>query len=143
MEKIKTLKLPVMTGMERGILQGRNFYEGYQRGWRLQFHGLREEVSADLLYQEMLAAASDHTIMSEENRMNIYLLLRFFLGKTPFGHIFEHGSYRGGSAVFMAYITQKLYQSMKFFALDSLEGVLHTDKNPDAYSKHLIKVSGR
>ena len=72
--------------------------------------------------------------MSEENRMNIYLLLRFFLGKIPFGHIVEYGSYRGGSAIFMAYIVKKLYPGMKVFALDSFEGMPPTDKNVDAHN---------
>ena len=128
------LQLPVMTGMGQGIRQGRNVYEGYQRGWGLQFHGLRDQVSADPLYQEAFSVASDRTIMSEENRMNIYLLLRFFLGKIPFGHIVEYGSYRGGSAIFMAYIVKKLYPGMKVFALDSFEGMPPTDKNVDAHN---------
>jgi len=47
----------------------------------------------------LFAVAEDRTIMSEENRINIFLLLRFFLGKVPFGHIVEYGSYRGGRAL--------------------------------------------
>lgn len=126
--------LPVMTGMTEGIRQGRNVYEGYQRGWGLQFGGLKEKVLADPLYQEAFAVARDRTIMSEENRMNLFLLLRFFLDKIPFGHIIEYGSYRGGSAIFMAYVAQKLYPGRKIFALDSFEGMPPTDKNVDAHN---------
>jgi Macrocin-O-methyltransferase (TylF) len=126
--------LPELQGMIQGIRQGRNVYEGYQRGWGLQFGGLRDKVLADPLYKEAFAVAQDRTIMSEENRMNIYLLLRFFLDKVPFGHIVEYGSYRGGSAIFMAYVAQKLYPGIKVFALDSFEGMPPTDKNVDAHN---------
>lgn len=126
--------LPELKGITQGIRQGRNVYEGYQRGWGLQFGGLREKVLGDPLYKEAFAVARDRTIMSEENRMNIFLLLRFFLDKIPFGHIVEYGSYRGGSAIFMAYVVQKLYPGMKVFALDSFEGMPPTDKNVDAHN---------
>jgi len=128
------LYLPELKGLTQGIRQGRNVYEGYQRGWGLQFGGLREKVIGDPLYKEAFAAARDRTIMSEENRMNIFLLLRFFLDKIPFGHIVEYGSYRGGSAIFMAYVVQKLYPGMKVFALDSFEGMPQTDKDVDAHN---------
>lgn len=126
--------LPELKGMIQGIRQGRNVYEGYQRGWGLQFGGMREMVLGDPLYKEAFAVARDRTIMSEENRMNIFLLLRFFLDKIPFGHIVEYGSYRGGSAIFMAYVVQKLYPGMQVFALDSFEGMPPTDKNVDAHN---------
>lgn len=126
--------LPVMAGMTEGIRQGRNVYEGYQRGWGLQFGGLKEKVLADPLYQEAFAVARDRTIMSEENRMNIFLLMRFFLAKIPFGHIVEYGSYRGGSAIFMAYVAKQLYPGMKVYALDSYAGMPQTDKDVDAHN---------
>lgn len=88
--------LPEISGVIKGIRQGRSVYEGYQRGWGLQYAGLREKVLADPLYKEANAIAHDRIIMSEQNRMNIFLLMRFFLSKLPFGHIVEYGSYRGG-----------------------------------------------
>lgn len=126
--------LPELKGMGTGIRQGRNVYEGYQRGWGLQFGGLWDKVLADPLYQAAFEVASNRTIMSEQNRMNIFLLLRFFLGRIPFGHIVEYGSYRGGSAIFMAYVAKQLYPGMKVFALDSYEGMPPTDKNVDAHN---------
>ena len=126
--------LPELEGMAKGIRHGRNVYEGYQRGWGLQFGGLRSRILEDPLYAEAFAVAQERTIMSEENRMNIFLLLRFFLDKIPFGHIVEYGSYRGGSAIFMAYLAQKLYPGMKVFALDSFEGMPQTDKHVDAHN---------
>ncbi len=126
--------LPELKGMNLGLRNYRNVYEGYQRGWGLQFGGLKEKILQDTLYQEAFAVACGRTIMSEENRMNIYLLLRFFLGNIPFGHIVEYGSYRGGSAIFMAYVAKNLYPDMKVYALDSFEGMPQTDKNVDAHN---------
>lgn len=126
--------LPELQGMTKGIRGGRNVYEGYQRGWGQQFGGLKAKVLSDPLYKEAFSVAMDRTIMSEENRINIYLILRFYLVKMPFGHIVEYGSYRGGSAIFMAYVAKKLYPGMKVFALDSFEGMPPTDKNVDAHN---------
>lgn len=126
--------LPELKGLSKGIRNRRNVYEGYQRGWGLQFGGLREKVLDDILYKEAFDVAKDRTIMSEENRMNIFLLLRFYLEKIPFGHIIEYGAYRGGSAIFMSYVAQQLYPGMKVFALDSFEGMPQTDKNVDAHN---------
>ena len=125
--------LPEMNGMFKGIRHGRNVYEAYQRGWGLQCGDLRKKVLSDVLYKDAFAVAADRTIMSEENRINIFLLLRFFLGTVPFGHIAEYGSYRGGSAIFMAYVAHRLYPGMKVFALDTFEGMPPTDKNIDAH----------
>ena len=133
-EPLAASYLPELKGMVNGFRKGRNVYEGYQRGWGLQFGGLKERIFADPLYNEALAVAVDRTIMSEENRMNIFLILRFFIDKIPFGHIVEYGAYRGGSAIFMAYVVQKLYPGMKVFALDSFEGMPPTDKNVDAHN---------
>lgn len=126
--------LPEMRGINQGIRQGRNVYEGYQRGWGLQFGGLKEKILKDPLYKEAFAVARDRTIVSEENRMNIFLLMRFFLEKIPFGHVVEYGAYRGGSAICMAYVAQKLYPGMKVFALDSFAGMPPTDKDVDAHN---------
>jgi hypothetical protein len=95
-ENKKTSYLPEFKNMKKDIRYGRIVYEGYQRGWGLQFGNLKDSILADLLYKEAYNVARDRTIMSEENRMNIFLLLRFFLKNIPFGHIIEYGAYRGG-----------------------------------------------
>ena len=126
--------LPNINGVVNAVRQGRNAYEGYQRGWGLQFGGIREKILNDTLYKEAFLVAQDRTIMSEDNRMNIFMLLRFFLDKIPSGDIIEYGSYLGGSAIFMAYVVSKLYPGMKVFALDSFVGMPPTDKNVDAHN---------
>lgn len=132
-EKIESY-LPELKGLHKGIRKGRNVYEGYQRGWGIQFGGLKEKILEDPLYRDAFTVAKDRTIMSEENRMNIFLLLRFYLDRLPFGHIVEYGCYRGGSSIFMAYIAKKLYPRMKVFALDTFSGMPPTDKSVDAHN---------
>lgn len=132
--KPMVLELPELAGIAKGIRHGRSIYEGYQRGWGIQFGELRQEIVRDPLYMRALDVSYDRTIMSEDNRMNIFLILRFFLGKIPSGHIIEYGSYRGGSAIFMAYIVNQLYPGMRVYALDSYEGMPATDKNVDAHN---------
>ena len=126
--------LPKIQGLAEGIRKGRNVYEGYQRGWGLQFGGLREKILADPLYRDALSLAEDRTILAELNRMNIFLIMKFYLSQLEFGHIIEFGSYRGGNAIFMAYVADKLYPGMKVYALDSFEGMPETDKGVDAHN---------
>jgi predicted O-methyltransferase YrrM len=127
--------LPELKGLARGFRKGRNVYEGYQRGWGLQFGELRAAVLADPVYQEAMALANHRTIMAEANRMNIYLILRFFLKGLEAGHVIEFGSYLGGNAIFMAKVAQKLHPGMKVFALDTFEGMPVTDKAVDAHNE--------
>jgi len=126
--------LPEIRDMARGLRRGRNVYEGTQRGWGLQYGPLKELVSADPLYRDALAVASGRTIVADENRMNLFLLLRFFLDRLPFGHIVEFGSYKGGNAIFMAYVCQQLHPGVKVFALDTFQGMPPTDKTVDAHN---------
>ncbi len=65
--------------------------------------------------------------------MNIFLILKFFLGNIPFGHIVEFGSYKGGNALFMAYVVDKLYPGMKVYSLDTFAGMPVTDMEIDAH----------
>jgi predicted O-methyltransferase YrrM len=67
-------------------------------------------------------------------RMNIFLLFKYFLGHLPPGHVVEYGSYRGGSAIFMAHLAMKLHPGMKIYALDTYEGMPETDPAADAHS---------
>jgi len=123
--------LPEPKGIAQGIRNGRNVYEGYQRGMGLQFQNLRETIMHDPLYLEAYSLTKDFTLIDDFRRLNIFLLLRFFLDKIPFGHIVEYGAYRGGNALFMAYVVKRLYPGMKVYALDTYKGMPPTDKEVD------------
>lgn len=127
--------LPEIGGVAKGLRNGRNVYEGYQRGWGLQFGKLHESILADPLYREAMTVATGRTIMQELNRMNIFLIMRFFLQNVGRGHIVEFGSYLGGNAIFMAYVAARLHPGMKVYALYTYEGMPDTDKNVDAHNK--------
>lgn len=126
--------LPEMKGVEKGLRKSRNVYEGYQRGFGLQFGDVAKQVLRDPLYRDAMRLAKGRTILSEHNRMNIYLIMRFFLQPLATGHIIEFGSYKGGNAIFMAHVAHTLYPGMRVYALDSYEGMPPVDKSVDAHN---------
>ena len=113
--------------------KGRNVSDGYARGWGLQFHDLRQKISNDPLYQEAYNLAVGRTIVSEDNRMNLYLIIRFYLERIPKGNIIEFGSYKGGNAIFMAYVASKINSNIEVFALDTYHGMPEVDSAIDAH----------
>lgn len=76
---------------------GRSVADGYARGWGLQFNNLREKILQDPLYREAVALAEGRSVMSEWNRLNLYLIMRYFLGDFADGHIIEFGTYKGAT----------------------------------------------
>ena len=127
--------LPELGGTPKELRNGRSIRDGYVRGWGLQFGDLRAQVRKDPLYTEALALSAGRTVVSEDNRMNLFLILRFFLGGIPSGHIVEFGSYKGGNAIFLAYVAGKLYPGMKVYSLDTFSGMPATDVAIDAHSQ--------
>lgn len=116
------------------IRKGRNVSEGYARGWGIQFSDLREKVKLDPLYQEAVELSSGRTIMTEDNRINIYLIMKYCLRDIPLGNIVEFGSYKGGQAIFMSYVAKKLLPTVKVYAFDTFKGMPLTDVKVDAHS---------
>lgn len=126
-------ELSYFSTIPTSLRNGRNIGDGYARGWGLQFGDLKKKIAADNLYQEALAAADGRTVQCEDNRMNIYLLLKHFLHKLDGGHIVEFGSYKGGSAIFMAKVCSVLNPNMHVYAFDTFEGMPMTDPSIDAH----------
>jgi hypothetical protein len=126
--------LPEMRGMRNQTRGGRNVYEGYQRGWGLQYGDLSKQVLADPLYRESLKLAAGRTVQVELRRMNIFLILKYFLSRLDSGHVIEFGSYKGGSALFMANVCARLHPGVMVYALDTYGGMPPTDKAVDAHS---------
>jgi len=127
--------LPEFAGIPDGLSKGRNVRDGYRRGWGLQFGDLKSQIANDALYQEALALCEGRTVQSEDNRMNIYLLIRFYLENLPMGNITEFGSYKGGSAIFMAKVCQALHPEMIIYAFDTFSGMPETDAEIDAHGE--------
>jgi hypothetical protein len=112
---------------------GRSVRDGHFRGVGLQFGELRSLIYDDPLYKDALALAGVRTIQSELNRMNLYLLLKYYVSRLGWGHVVEFGSYKGGSAIFMAKVCSVLYPGMKVFAFDTFSGMPSTDSSIDAH----------
>jgi hypothetical protein len=122
--------------------RGRNIQAGYQRGWGLQFGDLIGQIHRDSLYTKAMRLARNRTVVSEQNRMNLYLVIRFgFEGLAP-GHIVEFGAYRGGNALFMAAVCKELHPGTKVYAFDTFDGMPATDPNRDAHRAGDFKDSG-
>jgi hypothetical protein len=78
--------------------------------------------------------AGPYTIQDASRRMNIFLILKFFLPNIPPGDIVEFGSFRGGSAIFMAKVCAELGYSTQVWGLDTFAGMPATDRRVDAHS---------
>jgi len=115
------------------LRKGRCTSDGYFRGWGLQFGDLRQRVREDKLYREALKVMSGRSIVAEDNRINLFLILRDFLKVIDFGHIVEFGSYKGGNALFMAYVVARLYPGMNVYGFDTFQGMPETDPAIDAH----------
>ncbi len=129
------IDLPEMPGIRDEVRRGRNLYAGYQRGWGLQFGTLRDVLLRDPLYCESVELTAGRSIQAELRRMNIFVILKFFMPKLDFGHVIEFGSYLGGSALFAANVCARLHPDVVVYALDTYEGMPPTDKAVDAHNE--------
>ncbi|MBI4001649.1 MAG: class I SAM-dependent methyltransferase [Nitrospira defluvii] len=127
--------LPVLDNISHDLRNGRSIYDGYVRGWGIQFGDLREQVRKDPLYKKALALSSGRTVVSEDNRINLFLILRFFLDQAGAGDIIEFGSYRGGNAIFLAHIVAQLYPGTRVYSLDTFAGMPATNSDIDAHQQ--------
>ena len=123
---------------QQGLRKGRSIRDGYARGWGLEFGDLRSSVLDDPIYQDAMAVAQGRTIQAENCRMNLFLLAKYFLPRLLLdgraGSIVEFGSFRGGSAIFLASVCRSLGLPVKVYGLDTFEGMPPTDKGVDAHN---------
>lgn len=115
------------------VRAGRSVADGYARGVGLQFGKLREMIYADPLYREAAALSNSRSIVCEDNRLNLFLLMKYFLPRLPPGDIIEFGSYRGGSALFMARVASVCCPDTRIYALDTFAGMPATDHAIDLH----------
>jgi hypothetical protein len=127
--------LPEMNGMGGELRHGRSVRDGYARGWGLEYGDLASRVAADPLYQEASALAVGRSLVSEARRMNLFLLMKFYLPWLGPGNIIEFGAYRGGNAAFMAFVASRLLPGTHVFALDTFNGMPATDRAIDAHNR--------
>lgn len=133
-DSMSELTLPSALGVAEGLRKGRSIKDGYTRGWGLEHGGLREKVLADALYQQCLALAQDRSVLEEMKRLNLFLLVRFYLGAIPSGHVVEFGAYRGGNAIFLAALCAAVLPGARVHAFDTFAGMPAVDKSVDAHN---------
>lgn len=97
--------------------------DGYRRGWGLMHGDLRSRLIGNPEYLEANAAASGRSIVVPEKLDNLFLLVTESLGALESQNIIEFGTYRGGSALFLAHILKKTFPGAKLFACDTYEGM--------------------
>jgi predicted O-methyltransferase YrrM len=108
---------------------------GMIRGWGLQFGPLRSLVSRDPLYRKARRAAHGKTLVQELHRINLFLLIRFYVNMLKTQDIAEIGVYHGGNAFFMATLLKELYPGAKLYAFDTYEGISDSTRGSDLHVK--------
>jgi len=126
--------LPEIADIDAQPRNGRSVRDGYARGWGLEFGDLAARVAEDPLFIEASQVSSIPSFVSGARRMNLFLLLKFFLPRLPRGNVIEFGAYKGGNAVFMAHVASRIAPGTKVIALDTFEGMPPTDKQVDAHN---------
>lgn len=112
---------------------GRNLRDGYMRGTGLAYGELVGYIRAESDYQEAVQLAAGRSICNEHRLMNLYLLIRVYLPRLSPGDIIEFGSYRGGSAIFMASLAKRYLPHTRVWGLDTFEGMPDTDLGVDLH----------
>jgi len=123
-------RLPEFEGMANVVAGGRSAYEGYQRGWGLEFGTLMDDLWRDPLfrmaYRTVRGDGRIASLVSVQRLANLFLIIKFFFARLDSQDIVEFGSYRGGSAVFMGLLLRELYPNARLYALDTFEGMPDT-----------------
>lgn len=116
--------------------RGRAIELGHLRGWGLEYGSLQAEVNAQPDFIEAIDLARKRgSLLTPAKLMNLYLLLKFGLPMLESGDIVEFGSYKGGSAIFMASLLRAMGSSARVLALDTYTGMPETDAVRDLHRK--------
>ncbi len=113
---------------------GRNVVAGTARGWGLQFGGLERALEDDPLYQESFRLVEKKLLLHPMYLKNLFMLLKYGI-KNKGGDMIEFGSYRCGTAIFLAKVAQGLGYTGKIYALDTFEGIPKTNEKVDFHLK--------
>lgn len=117
----------------KNVVGGRNVTAGYVRSWGLNSpDGIAPAVAQDPIYQESIELAKGLTVVAEHKLMNLFLIMKYGLAGIE-GDIVEFGSYKGGSAVFMANVARRLGMKARIYALDTFQGMPETDAARDLH----------
>lgn len=111
-----------------GVHRGRVPLDGYWRACALQFGTATQVLSADPDFRAAARLAKGRTVIEDGLVLaNLFLIVAGFLPMRPPGAIVEFGSYRGGSAFFLARLAQRFLPGTKVYAFDTFAGMPETD----------------
>lgn len=122
------------------LVKGRNVVAGTARSWGLQFGGLSKAIDEDPLYKATFQLIEKETLLRELHLKNFFLLLKYGI-QDKSGDIIEFGSYRCGTAFFLAKIAQELGYQGKIYAIDTFEGIPYADQALDFHLKGDFKIN--
>lgn len=123
--------------IDPGFIKGRNLSDGYARGWGLQFGDLHEKVISHPLFIEALHATEGRSIVCPYRLSNLFLIICCCMSSLECKGIVEFGSFKGGSAIFMAYLLEKLYHDhgASTWAHDTFAGMPVTQRSADLHAE--------
>ena len=81
-----------------GSAQGPRHATGYSARLGPRHRGLGDQVRHKVHYRAAALVAERRGVVGEENRLNLYLILRACARPRTFGHVVEFGAYRCGNA---------------------------------------------
>lgn len=99
----------------------RDTQAAYARARRI--YSKQAPVYSEPGYQAALEASAGRSIMAGEKLQNLYLLLQQEIPKVGGDAVVECGSYKGGSALFMAHILKGIAPAVRVFACDTFNGM--------------------
>jgi hypothetical protein len=129
--KSEDYSLPEMERIKSPPLKGRSVKEGYARSLGIRYGQLKEQVEQDPIFRQAISAMGGRTLLGLDQLINIFLIMKFHLGKIPAGDIIEFGCYRGGCSIFMATVAKKLFPKTHVWALDTFSGIPTVDHSVD------------
>lgn len=131
------IELPVLTRrVQSGVVRGRRLVEGYQRGWGLEYGNLAAQVAAHPLYREgAKLAISRRSRVNVPRLMNLFLIVACYFDTVADRNVVEFGSFRGGSALFTAYLLKHLWPNASIWAHDTYTGMPDTNAGADLHGK--------
>jgi predicted O-methyltransferase YrrM len=112
--------------------KGRNVQAGNLRGWHIEFGQLLKSVRDFPDFQAALAACEGCNLLGDGRLLNLYLIIKFGLPLVP-GDLIEFGTYRGGSALFVASLLKSMKQDRVLYACDTFSGMPETNLDIDMH----------
>ena len=99
----------------------------------VEFNRISDQLQQDALWNAALEATGGRSIVQPGRLLNLFLILTLYWEPHRGSHVIEFGSYRGGSALFMAAVLRVVDPEARIHALDTFEGMPICDPSIDAH----------